>query len=184
MASKLFCENLRFLRQQHKLSQDALARTLQLNRGNIASYEKGTAEPNMHNLLKIMRYFNVELGDLLETDLSKAEQIGHELQNLASGPANASLPGTEETKVFVLRELQQQSERIGYFLKQSNEMQKILDGFRHFYHYKRNSKKELWRDVDKMIADYEDLLEIMEVLQGTNREITDYLQQSSDSRQA
>jgi transcriptional regulator with XRE-family HTH domain len=64
-------KNLRYLRQQAKLSQQNLARELGLNRGNIASYEKGGSEPNTANLLKITRFFGVDVVDFVEQDLSE-----------------------------------------------------------------------------------------------------------------
>ncbi len=62
-------QNLRYLRKLAELSQQALAKKVGLNRGNIASYEKGAAEPNTKNLLKIVRFFNIDVIDFVEKDL-------------------------------------------------------------------------------------------------------------------
>ncbi len=56
--------NLRTLRKMCCLSQEDLASHLGLNRGNIASYENGSAEPKLCNLMKIASFFNLTMGDL------------------------------------------------------------------------------------------------------------------------
>lgn len=176
-----FSENLKFLRLQRKLSQEALARELLLNRGNIASYEKGSAEPNLRNLLRILRFFQVELSDMLERDLSKVEEIGASL--VARELEDIDTLSAEERQEFVLQELEGQREYLARFLRQSNDMQKILEGFRHFYQFKKENKRAVWQDVDKMLSDYEDLLEIMETLLGTNKELINFLDGGSDVAQ-
>lgn len=63
--------NLRFLRKLAGLSQEQFAKRVAMNRGNIASYEKGNAEPNIAKLQRIVEYFNVDLVAFIEIDLSK-----------------------------------------------------------------------------------------------------------------
>jgi transcriptional regulator with XRE-family HTH domain len=63
-------KNIRFLRKQMNLSQEELALKIGLNRGNIASYENGSAEPKVCNLLRISRLFGVSICDLAQRDLS------------------------------------------------------------------------------------------------------------------
>jgi len=58
--------NIRFLRRKMNLSQEELATMIGLNRGNIASYESGTAEPRIANLVKMSKLFSVPLADLTE----------------------------------------------------------------------------------------------------------------------
>ena len=61
--------NLRALRKRMKWSQEELAERLGLNRGNIASYESGTAEPKICNLVKFARLFNISIFDLTHNNL-------------------------------------------------------------------------------------------------------------------
>ena len=63
-------KNIRYLRKQMNLSQEELACKIGLNRGNIASYENGSAEPKVCNLLRISRLFGVSICDLAQRDLS------------------------------------------------------------------------------------------------------------------
>ena len=66
----LLSGNIRCLRKQLKLSQEELGNKVGLNRGNIASYEKGTAEPKICNLLRLAHLFKVSILDLTRRDLS------------------------------------------------------------------------------------------------------------------
>lgn len=69
------CSNIRFLRNQLRLSQEELGSRIGLNRGNIASYENGSAEPKICNLLKLSNLFGVTIVDLTQNDLSVADQL-------------------------------------------------------------------------------------------------------------
>ncbi len=62
-------QNLRALRKRMKLSQEELADRLGLNRGNIASYESGMAEPKICNLVKFAQLFNISIFDLTHSNL-------------------------------------------------------------------------------------------------------------------
>ena len=63
--------NIRCLRKKLKLSQEELGCKIGLNRGNIASYENGSAEPKICNLLKLSNLFGVSIIDLTQKDLSE-----------------------------------------------------------------------------------------------------------------
>lgn len=63
-------KNIRLLRKKLNLSQEELALRVGLNRGNIASYENGTAEPRICNLLKLSEVFGVSAIDLAHRDFS------------------------------------------------------------------------------------------------------------------
>ena len=71
----LFPKNLKYLRLLHGLSQEDLAIETGLNRGNIASYEKGVAEPKLQNLQKIGHFFQISLDELIGIDLEIAEKV-------------------------------------------------------------------------------------------------------------
>ena len=62
--------NLRCMRKRLGMSQDELAQRVGLNRGNIASYEKGSAEPKLCNLLRLSHFLGVSIHDLTRSDLS------------------------------------------------------------------------------------------------------------------
>ncbi len=56
-----------------KWSQEDLAERIGLNRGNIASYENGSAEPKICNLVKLARIFDVSVIDLTLKDLRNGQ---------------------------------------------------------------------------------------------------------------
>ena len=58
------------MRKRLGMSQDELAQNVGLNRGNIASYEKGSAEPKLCNLLRLSHFLGVSIHDLTRSDLS------------------------------------------------------------------------------------------------------------------
>lgn len=67
--------NLKFLRKQTGLSQEQFATELNLNRGNIASYEKGTAEPSIEKLIKFAEFFGTNVTTFIQEDLTKHSLI-------------------------------------------------------------------------------------------------------------
>jgi putative transcriptional regulator len=53
--------NLKTLRQDKKISQDELASILKVSRQTINSIETGKFDPSLKLVIKMTRYFNVEL---------------------------------------------------------------------------------------------------------------------------
>ncbi|MCY0976790.1 helix-turn-helix transcriptional regulator [Chryseobacterium wangxinyae] len=72
-----FGTNIKKIRQVKGLSQKAFADLFDLNRGVISAYEEGRAEPKIDTLLKVARYFNLDLDDFLTKPL--------QVNNLVSG---------------------------------------------------------------------------------------------------
>lgn len=167
---KFFADNLKFLRKRDGLSQEQLAERLGLNRGNIASYEKGTAEPKLENVLKIVKLFNIELADLLEKDLTNSAAIIEELEKGGyETPAPHVAP--EEATAHLKAELNDHRIRLERFISQSDDMQKILEGFKQFHKFKMEKAGEITRDVKNISDDYEKLLDVMETLLSTHKEL-------------
>ena len=75
ITSHYLAGNLRFLRKRRKLSQEELGLQIGLNRGNIASYENGSAEPKIGNLLRMAEFFGISLIDLAQRDLTQEETL-------------------------------------------------------------------------------------------------------------
>ena len=76
--------NLRLLRKRQGWSQSELANRVDLNRGNIASYESGTAEPSICKLLRISMLFDVSTRDFTRRDFSRPGEleIARQVQNV------------------------------------------------------------------------------------------------------
>lgn len=163
-----FADNLRFLRKSRKLSQEQLAEEVGLNRGNIASYEKGDAEPNMENTLKFVKYFNIDMSDMLEKDLTYEVALNRELSH-GNGDLDFKM------RSHFMKELTLNKKRLSKYINQSDGMQRILEGFRQFHKFQMDSGV-ISEDVKKMADDYEKLLDVMEALLRTNQELIGLLE--------
>jgi transcriptional regulator with XRE-family HTH domain len=164
------------LRKKLGLSQEKLAELLGLNRGNIASYEKGSAEPRIENLIKMMQVFKVEVKDLVEKDLAGIEKLDHEISSLR-GNESYSENLLKWEKGRLLKRLVNRDERIQQFVRQSEEMYKILEGFKLFHKFKMENGHTVSEEVKKISDDYEKLLEVMEVMLQTDRKMIEYLEE-------
>jgi transcriptional regulator with XRE-family HTH domain len=85
-------DNLRTLRKRMNWSQGQLADKIGLNRGNIASYENGTAEPKICNLMKLAGLFKISVFDITHSNL-KEDGIYQSAAN-RSANGHAILQGT------------------------------------------------------------------------------------------
>lgn len=176
---KYLADNIRYLRKKLGWSQEKLAEMLGLNRGNIASYEKGMAEPKLENLIKMMELFKIEIKDLVEIDLSGMEKLGNEISRL--GEKENEDDEYLKKKEKLLEQLVNRDEKLKYFVKHSDQMQKILEGFKSFHQFKMSNGRRLSDDVKKISGDYERLLELMESMIQTNKSLIQYLQEKSIS---
>ncbi|HXU27488.1 MAG TPA: XRE family transcriptional regulator [Bacteroidia bacterium] len=73
MKNNKLSSNLLILRQKKSISQDTLAKFLNISRTTITNYEGGLSEPDYEKLILIAKYFDISLDDLLTKDLSKAK---------------------------------------------------------------------------------------------------------------
>lgn len=64
-------ENMRYMRNQLKCSQQKVADDLMITRGRYAKYEDDASEPPLELLMKIARYFHVSIDLLLSVDLRR-----------------------------------------------------------------------------------------------------------------
>jgi transcriptional regulator with XRE-family HTH domain len=62
--------NIRFLRKQKEMTQDALALDINVNRSMIGSYEEGRAVPRIGVLQNLSVFFGVNIDDLINKDLN------------------------------------------------------------------------------------------------------------------
>lgn len=66
----MITNNLKYLRQKKKISQQQLADDLCIPRTTLGDYERGKTEPNVEMLIKLSEYFDVKIDDLLRKNLS------------------------------------------------------------------------------------------------------------------
>lgn len=64
-----FSKNLKYLRKKNKLSQNKLAKNLNVNQTTIARWEDEGREPTISSAFKIAKYFEISIDDLISADL-------------------------------------------------------------------------------------------------------------------
>ena len=60
-----FKENLKNLRQEYKVGQVELAKSIGVSKGIISLWENGLREPNMSSLILLAKFFNVSIDYLV-----------------------------------------------------------------------------------------------------------------------
>ena len=146
-APTYFGRNLKFIRRIKSLSQKELAEAVNLNRGNIASYESGIVEPNIKNLLFMCNYLEVEPVKMLEGIIAKhtSEEILH----------SEDLPLEE----------QYLANQFDKFIEHTNNFTKVHEGYKTKYvHLLETKPHELTSDQYEIL----EILEIMDDLIQTN----------------
>jgi transcriptional regulator with XRE-family HTH domain len=68
---KYFSKNVKRLRENTGLSQQAFAESIGIIRTTWHNYESGHSNPNLEGLITIAKFFDVTESDLLHTDLTK-----------------------------------------------------------------------------------------------------------------
>ena len=70
----IFCERLKGLRLKSEMTQDELAKKINISTSTISFYESGAREPNLSTLISLAKIFNVSTDYLLGlTDISLPE---------------------------------------------------------------------------------------------------------------
>ncbi len=144
--------NIRFLRKRLKLSQQQLADDLAVKRSNIAAYETKNVEPRLSLINRMAQYFNVPLEDIVITDLATVNVDGR--QGGSHGASGISHSSLEEIKVV------------------SDKIQRMLDGFKVFYEFKRESNENTKAGAD---GDIENFLVFINHMSEYNRLIENSL---------
>lgn len=68
--SHFFSSNIRLLRKRRRLTQDDVARRLDMKRSTLSGYENGVAQPGMEALVAFSSFFGVAIDTLIKVDLS------------------------------------------------------------------------------------------------------------------
>lgn len=150
--------NIRHLRKHLGLSQEDFAKSVGLNRGNIASYENGTAEPKICSLLKIADTLKISIIDLVLKDLTD-----HENFKLA-------------TRVF-----RQRSQRDKSIIEKqhdvTSEIETVINSLHTCHQFKVKSMNEdTPRELKAMAHKFEELYEISYKLLENHKVLLDFVQ--------
>lgn len=82
----VFAENIRFLRDHKKITQQKIANDLLITRERYAKYEDGKSEPPIEILLRISKYHKVSIDLLVSIDIRK-----YPLEKMVNLPDNKIL---------------------------------------------------------------------------------------------
>lgn len=63
-----FKDNLRELRAERNIGQVELAKSIEVSKGIISLWENGLREPNMYSLIKLAKFFNITIDELVGFD--------------------------------------------------------------------------------------------------------------------
>lgn len=74
--------NLLFLRESASLKQADIQEKLGFVRNTWSNWEHGKAEPGIDNLLKIARFFDMEIGKMITEDLAQEEGLEVNIQEI------------------------------------------------------------------------------------------------------
>ena len=66
-----FAKNLLFLRKRKKLSQSEMPELTGIGRATWSNYENSDTEPNIDGLIRIAKFFEIDLHTLITVDLAK-----------------------------------------------------------------------------------------------------------------
>lgn len=143
-------QNIRFLRKKMNWSQEELALRIGLNRGNIASYENGTAEPKICNLFKLAQLFKVPILHLAQEDLSKVQDSGQGLSVPGAGgfnPVNGLSICLKDSRA------------------QAQEIRELIKSLATCGRYRiRNFSEELPREIQVLVVNFEELFSAAETI--------------------
>jgi transcriptional regulator with XRE-family HTH domain len=150
-----FClaDNLRSLRKRMKWSQEELADKVGLNRGNIASYENGSAEPKICNLVKIAHLFNISVFDLTHNNLKAENSLEQATSRQHNGFAQ---PGPD---------------LLGHFLKEADDFQQAIKGMDCMMRLKTKNAPELSEDANFFKDQFEHLYGLSSHLMASHLEL-------------
>ena len=148
--------NLRVLRRRLNLSQEELATRVGLNRGNIASYENGTAEPKICNLFKFSTAFGVSIIDLTQRDLNYDENY------------NQAIAHYREVSSHHHDVIEQHFQRF-------DELQSFMEGIYACYQYKAKNLDEIPREFQFLLSSFEELFQATQKLMGYHQELIEFM---------
>ncbi|MEM6769694.1 MAG: helix-turn-helix transcriptional regulator, partial [Bacteroidota bacterium] len=144
--------NLRLLRKQHGWSQSELAEKVNMNRGNIASYESSSAEPSICKLLRISRLFGVGARDFTRRDFAQPGEL--DIARLAQ----SEQPRDDKTGISEFRD-------------RALELGELVNSSKKLFEYKRSKLDNPCQEAELMAAQYQQLYEVTQQLLQEHRDL-------------
>lgn len=149
-------QNIRCLRKRLNYSQEELGSQIGLNRGNIASYENGTAEPKICNLLKLANLFSVSILDLTKMDLRQETNFNtasHKYQKMSHG----------------------EMELLEQFLSKAEELKAVMDSLHHCHSFKKKSIAGDDKNMQTIVHYFDQLYELTMTLYSSHTDLLEFI---------
>jgi transcriptional regulator with XRE-family HTH domain len=146
-------DNLRVLRKRMNWSQEELADKIGLNRGNIASYENGTAEPKICNLVKLANLFKVAIYDLTHNNLQEENSFEEATRRHQNGGAILHSPSLHR------------------FIQDAEDMQNAIKGLECLFRLKIKNAGELPPDMQFLKDQFDQLHGVTQHLMDSHFEL-------------
>jgi transcriptional regulator with XRE-family HTH domain len=153
-------QNIRHLRKRQELSQEELALRIGLNRGNIASYENGTAEPKICNLLKFAQIFGISITDLTQKDLS----IHNSYEAAHQAYESSDRPLFEDTTAI-----------FDDFVARSEELRTVMESLHTCHQFKVKSAGELSKAAQVFNTNFEQMYELASQALSQQQELLEFI---------
>lgn len=159
--------NIRFLRKSKRWSQEELANQLAIKRSNIAAYESKNVEPRLSLILKIAKLFDVNMAELIHTNISENGGVQQAFQQ----------PEPDNTPPLFSAALSGQvsAEALDRFVEQSLSVRKMLEGFKIFYEYKKETNAA---NNGGSVVDIDNFLDLIGHMINLNESLIDLLRQN------
>ncbi|MDF1697039.1 MAG: helix-turn-helix domain-containing protein [Saprospiraceae bacterium] len=168
---KVLSQNIKHLRRRNQLSQEDLAFALGIKRSNIAAYESKNVEPRLRIILEIAKLFNVSIKTLIETKIE---------DGIESPPFDALQFGNEKKpqKLDI-----KDNDDIHNFIDKSIKIRKVLEGFKAFYTFKKNTYGSLNAEKEKLTFDIDNFIQLMDHLLAYNETVIKAISNKNQSLQ-
>ena len=165
-------KNIRYLRKSKKWSQEELALKLGIKRSNIAAYESKNVEPRLGLILQIAKLFNVNMAELIRKDIAEAggAQEPFEVKAAAKKEMLLNHGINENVSPDVLDE----------FVERSLSIRKMLEGFKIFYRFKKESASE-GGDPKASSVDIDNFIHLIDHMLSLNESLIDALGKNRNS---
>jgi len=169
-------KNIRYLRKSRKWSQEELALKLGIKRSNIAAYESKNVEPRLGLILQMAKLFNVNMAELIRKNIEEAGGVQEpfEVKEAAKEEMLLNHGINENVSPEVLDE----------FVERSLSIRKMLEGFKIFYRFKKESAGDNSSNGASSV-DIDNFIHLIDHMLSLNESLIDALgkNRTSDNRE-
>jgi transcriptional regulator with XRE-family HTH domain len=109
--SKIFSENLKYLRKLKKISQQQLADKLDIDRSTISRWESNDIDPTVSNVISIANLLGIPVADLVGRDIREEDLFIDELETLFLQNKHLLTDDDRDTIKFIIEKRVKENER-------------------------------------------------------------------------